>query len=101
MTKEDKEISNDITEATIKLQYKEGIRSATHMLTLPQIVGGVVGITAVVALGASGFIPLLPLVATASPTSQIVLNWLAGLGGNALAGWLTNWAGKGAAIVIQ
>lgn len=83
-----------ISEEHVRASFDEGVRGSTDMLTLPEVVRGVAGLTTVVTLAASGFIALFPSIAAGGASSSTVLTWLAGLGGNALAGWVANWASR-------
>jgi transposase len=64
----------------------------------PIIVGGVAGASAIALLAVSSV--MAPAIA-GGVTLATVLAWLSGLGGNALAGWLNEWAAANLARAAQ
>jgi tetratricopeptide (TPR) repeat protein len=92
MSQNESNSQDNITDTDVRTRFEQGIRDGAEMLTLSQAVRGVAGTYTLTLLTASAFIPLLPLVAAGSVSGGVVLTWLAGLGGNALAGWLASWA---------
>ncbi len=94
-------LSHNISSDTdIPAAVQGSVNKWAELLTLGQIVHGTAGLVSVIALTAGGLLPLVAALVPGGSAASVVVSWLTSIGGNALAGWLANWAHSNAHVLL-